>query len=113
MVKALVSVTGLEPGSVTVTSYAPVVSVGTVLVSCVALTKVVGAASLPKLTVAPVAKFVPLMVTTVPAAPDAGETLATLGLCAGAGFGVGSGLGVGLGAGVGVGLGLGLGLGSA
>jgi hypothetical protein len=70
------------PGLVTVTVTALAVPAGVVAVICVALTTTTFvAALLPKVTVAPVAKFVPAIVTGVPPAvgPLFGETLLTVG----------------------------------
>jgi hypothetical protein len=67
--------------TVTVTAPAdPAVVVAVILVLLTTATLV--AAALPKVTVAPVAKFVPVMVTAVPpaATPLLGETLVTVGL---------------------------------
>jgi hypothetical protein len=70
------------PGFVTVTVTAPTLPAGVVAVICVALTTTTFvAAVLPNVTVAPVAKFVPVIVTAVPPAvvPVFGETLVTVG----------------------------------
>jgi hypothetical protein len=72
----------LFPLTVTVTVTAPALPAGVVAVICVALTTttlVAGAA--PNVTVAPAAKFVPVMVTAVPPAvdPPFGDTLVTVG----------------------------------
>ena len=70
------------PVLVTVTDTAPAVPAGVVAVICVALTTVtLVAAVVPNVTVAPVAKFVPVIVTAVPPAvePLFGETLLTVG----------------------------------
>src|SRR5713226_4426163 len=68
------------PGFVTFTSTTPPGSEGTLTVSWVGLTKVVEVAfTVPKATVAPDARFVPLMVTCVPGGPELGETLAIVG----------------------------------
>jgi len=72
----------LCPLTVTVTVTAPALPAGVVAVICVPLatTKLVAAAP-PKVTVAPAAKFVPVIVTAVPPAvgPPFGETLLTAG----------------------------------
>ena len=70
------------PGFVTLTVTAPAVPVGDVAVICVALTTTtMVATAVPKFTVAPVAKFVPVIVTDVPPAvgPLFGETALTVG----------------------------------
>jgi hypothetical protein len=70
------------PGFVTVTVTAPALPAGVVAVICVPLTTTTFvAALLPKITVAPAAKFVPVIVTAVPPAvvPVFGETLVTVG----------------------------------
>jgi len=70
------------PGFVTVTVTAPAVPAGVVVVICVALTTTTFvAALLPNVTVAPVTKFVPVMVTAVPpnVVPVLGDTLVTVG----------------------------------
>ena len=67
---------------VTVTVTAPAVPAGVVAVIRVALaTTTLVAAAVPKVTVAPVAKFVPVTVTAVPPAVDPvfGATLLTVG----------------------------------
>lgn len=72
----------LCPFTVTVTVTAPVLPAGVVAVMLVLLTTVtLVAAALPKVTVAPAAKFVPVMVTAVPpaAGPLFGLTLLTVG----------------------------------
>ena len=72
----------LRPLSVTVTVAAPALPAGVVAVICVPLTTTtLVAAALPNVTVAPAAKFVPVMVTDVlPAVePLLGETLLTVG----------------------------------
>ena len=61
----------LWPLTVTVTVTAPAVPAGVVAVICVLLTTTtLVAAALPNVTVAPVAKFVPVIVTAVPPAVD-------------------------------------------
>ena len=56
-----------EPGLVTVTVTAPALPAGVVAVILVLLTTVkLVAGALPKVTVAPAAKFVPVIVTAVP-----------------------------------------------
>ena len=70
------------PAFVTVTVTAPAVPAGVVAVIVVLFTTVTPvAAALPNITVAPVAKFVPVIVTAVPpaTAPLFGDTLLTLG----------------------------------
>jgi hypothetical protein len=70
---------------VTVTVTAPALPAGVVAVMLVPLTTVTFvAAALPNVTVAPVAKFVPVIVTAVPPAVDplVGETLLTVGATA-------------------------------
>jgi hypothetical protein len=72
----------LCPPEVTVTVTAPAVPAGVVAVIDVLLaTTTLVADALPNVTVAPLAKFVPVIVTDVPPAtgPLAGETLATVG----------------------------------
>jgi hypothetical protein len=72
----------LSPLTVTVTVTAPALPAGVVAVILVLLTTVTFvAAALPNVTVAPVAKFVPVMVTAVPPAggPLLGDTLLTVG----------------------------------
>ena len=72
----------LWPLTVTVTVTAPAASAGVVAVICVPLTTTTFvAAALPNVTVAPVAKFVPVIVTAVPPAVDPlfGDTLLTVG----------------------------------
>jgi hypothetical protein len=72
----------LRPLTVTVTVTAPAPPAGVVAVIVVLLTTVTPvAAELPKVTVAPEAKFVPVMVTAVPPAtgPLFGLTLVTVG----------------------------------
>jgi hypothetical protein len=67
---------------VTVTVTAPTLPAGVVAVMVVLLTTAtLVAAALPKVTVAPVAKFVPAIVTEVPpaAGPLLGDTLVTVG----------------------------------
>jgi hypothetical protein len=67
---------------VTVTAAVPALPAGVVAVMVVALTTVtLVAAVLPKVTVAPAAKLVPVMVTAVPPAsgPPLGEMLVTVG----------------------------------
>jgi len=67
---------------VTVTVTAPALPAGVVAVRVVALTTTtLAAAVLPNVTVAPAAKLVPVMVTTVPPANDPlfGLTLLTVG----------------------------------
>ena len=69
------------PGLVTLTVTAPAVPAGVVAVICVALTTTtLVAVVVPNVTVAPVAKFVPVIVTAVPpaAGPLFGETLLTV-----------------------------------
>ena len=71
------------PGLVTVTVTAPAVPAGVVAVMVVLLTTTTFvAAALPKVTVAPVAKFVPVIVTAVPpvVGPLFGLTLVTVGV---------------------------------
>jgi hypothetical protein len=68
--------------TVTVTVTAPAAPAGVVAVIWVALTTTtLVAAAVPNVTVAPVAKFVPVMVTAVPPAVDPvfGDTLLTVG----------------------------------
>jgi hypothetical protein len=75
----------LCPFTVTVTVTAPAVPAGVVAVIDVALTTVTFvAAVLPNVTVAPLAKFVPVIVTDVPpeASPLFGLTLVTVGMTA-------------------------------
>jgi hypothetical protein len=70
------------PGFVTVTVTPPAFPAGVVAVICVELTTMTFvAALLPNATVAPAAKFVPVIVTAVPPAvvPVFGETLVTVG----------------------------------
>jgi len=70
------------PGSVTVTVTAPALAAGVVAVICVPLTTTtLFAAAAPNVTVAPAAKFVPVIVTGVPPAtgPVLGDTLLTVG----------------------------------
>lgn len=70
------------PGFVTVTVTAPRLPAGVVAVIVVELTTTtLVAAALPNVTVAPVAKFVPVIVTAVPppAGPLLGDTLVTVG----------------------------------
>ena len=70
------------PGLLTVTSTAPALPAGVVAVICVPLTTTtLVAAALPNVTVAPVTKFAPVIVTAVPPAvvPLFGLTLATVG----------------------------------
>ena len=72
----------LCPFTVTVTVTAPALPAGVVAVICVALTTTTFvAALLPNVTVAPAAKFVPVIVTAVPPAvvPVFGDTLVTVG----------------------------------
>jgi hypothetical protein len=72
----------LCPLTVTVTVTAPALPAGAVAVICVALTTTtLVAAAAPNVTVAPVAKFVPVIVTAVPPAVDPlfGDTLLTVG----------------------------------
>jgi hypothetical protein len=72
----------LFPLTVTVTVTAPALPAGVVAVICVALTTTtLVAAAAPKVTVAPAAKFVPVIVTAVPpaVAPPFGDTLVTVG----------------------------------
>jgi hypothetical protein len=72
----------LFPLTVTVTVTAPALPAGVVAVICVALTTTtLVAAAVPNVTVAPVEKFVPVMVTAVPPAvePPFGDTLLTIG----------------------------------
>jgi hypothetical protein len=59
----------------------PAVSAGEVAVICVLLTTTFVAAAAPNVTVAPAAKFVPVIVTAVPPAVDPlfGDTLLTVG----------------------------------
>jgi hypothetical protein len=67
---------------VTVTVTVPALSGGVVAVICVALTTTtLLAAEVPNVTVAPTAKFVPVIVTVVPPAVDPllGLTVATVG----------------------------------
>jgi hypothetical protein len=67
---------------VTVTVTAPALPAGVVAVMLVLLTTAtLVAAALPNVTVAPVAKFVPVIVTAVPpaAGPLFGDTLLTVG----------------------------------
>jgi len=85
-VKPLVRVPLWALGLVTVTLTAPAAWAGVVAVIEVALpTTTLIAAVPPKLRVAPVAKFVPVIVTLVPplAGPEAGATLPTVGAGAG------------------------------
>ena len=70
------------PGLVTVTVTAPTLPAGVVVVICVPLTTTtLVAAVVPNVTVAPVTKFVPVIVTGVPPAvgPLFGETTLTVG----------------------------------
>jgi hypothetical protein len=70
------------PGFVTVTVTAPALPAGVVAVICVPLTTTTALpALLPNVTVAPAAKFVPVIVTGVPPAVDPvfGDTLVTVG----------------------------------
>jgi hypothetical protein len=70
------------PEFVTVTVTAPALPAGVVAVICVALTTTTFVAAVPpNVTVAPLAKFVPVMVTAVPPAVDPvfGDTLLTVG----------------------------------
>jgi hypothetical protein len=72
----------LCPLTVTVTVTAPALPAGVVAVIWVALTTTtLVAAAAPNVTVAPVAKFVPVIVTAVPPAvePLFGDTLVTVG----------------------------------
>jgi hypothetical protein len=72
----------LCPFTVTVTVTAPAACAGVVAVICVPLTTTTFvAALLPNATVAPAAKFVPVIVTAVPPAvvPLLGDTLLTVG----------------------------------
>ena len=72
----------LCPLTVTVTVTAPALPAGVVAVIWVALTTTtLVAAAAPNVTVAPVAKFVPVIVTAVPPAvnPLVGEILVTVG----------------------------------
>ena len=69
------------PGFVTVTVTAPALPAGVVAVICVPLTTTtLVAAAPPNVTVAPAAKFVPVIVTAVPptVVPLLGETLLTV-----------------------------------
>jgi hypothetical protein len=71
--------------TVAVTVTAPAVPAGVVAVIWVALTTTTPvAAAAPNVTVAPVAKLVPVMVTAVPPAVDPvfGDTLVTVGITA-------------------------------
>jgi len=73
----------LCPPTVTVTVTAPALPAGVVAVICVLLTTVTLVAAVPpNVTVAPDAKFVPVIVTAVPPALDPlfGDTLATVGI---------------------------------
>jgi hypothetical protein len=75
----------LRPLTVTVTVTAPALPAGVVAVICVALTTTMLAAAVPpNVTVAPAAKFVPVIVTAVPPAvePLLGDTLLTAGITA-------------------------------
>lgn len=70
------------PGLATLTVATPAVPAGVVAVICVALTTTtLVAAAAPKVTVAPVVKFVPVIVTGVPpvVGPLFGETALTVG----------------------------------
>ena len=70
------------PGFVTVTVTAPALPAGVLAVICVPLTTTtLVAAVAPNVTVAPAAKFAPVIVTAVPpvVGPDAGVTLLTVG----------------------------------
>ena len=70
------------PPTVTVTVTAPALPAGVVAVICVPLTTTTFvAAAPPNVTVAPVAKFVPVIVTAVPPAVDPlfGDTPLTVG----------------------------------
>jgi len=72
----------LCPPTVTVTVTAPALPAGVVAVICVALTTTtLVAAVAPNVTVAPAAKFVPVIVTAVPPAvvPLFGDTPLTVG----------------------------------
>ena len=69
--------------TVTVTVTAPALPAGVVAVICVALTTTtLVAAAPPNITVAPAAKFAPVIVTAVPPAigPPLGDTLLTVGV---------------------------------
>jgi hypothetical protein len=69
--------------TITVTVTAPALPAGVVAVICVGLTTTTFvAALLPNVTVAPAAKFVPVIVTPVPPAvvPVFGDTLLTVGM---------------------------------
>jgi hypothetical protein len=71
-----------DPGLVTVTVTAPALPAGVVAVICVPLTTTtLVAAATPNVTVAPTAKFVPVIVTAVPPdlVPLFGLTLVTVG----------------------------------
>jgi len=73
----------LCPPTVTVTVTAPALPAGVVAVICVALTTTtLVAAAPPNVTVAPVAKSVPVIVTAVPptVGPLFGDTLLTVGI---------------------------------
>jgi len=75
----------LCPFTVTVTVTAPALRAGVVAVICVALaTTTLVAAVPPNVTVAPAAKFAPVIVTAVPPAvgPPFGDTLVTVGITA-------------------------------
>jgi hypothetical protein len=75
----------LCPLTVIVTVTAPALPAGVLAVIWVALTTTtLVAAVAPNVTVAPVAKFVPVIVTAVPPAvgPPIGETLVTVGITA-------------------------------
>jgi hypothetical protein len=81
-VKPFVKLALRAPGLVTVTVTAPEVPAGVVAAICVALaTTMLVAAEVPNVTVAPVAKFVPMIVTDVPpvVAPVFGEIALTVG----------------------------------
>ena len=69
------------PGLITVTVTAPALPNGVVAVICAPLATTLVAAADPNVTVAPEAKFVPVMVTEVPpaATPLFGLTLLTVG----------------------------------
>jgi hypothetical protein len=81
-VNALARLPLCAPRFVTVTVTAPALPAGVVAVICVPLTTTtLVAAAPPTVTVAPVAKFVPVIVTAVPPAvePLFGETPLTVG----------------------------------
>ena len=82
MKRSAVEVALVPPGAVTLTLTVPAAPAGAVAVIVVGFTTVTFvAATVPKLTVAGLAKLVPVMVTTVPPAvgPELGLTAVTVG----------------------------------